>query len=237
MTRALGDSAIVIPNPVVCQALSRPTQREPGPLRVLILGRFGARKGASDLVRALALLRGRGIEVRARFHGDGASASLREEVAQAGLREWLTLGPWLTVPERDKALDQSDVLVLPSYNEGLPMAILEAMAHGLAVVATPVGGIPDAVLHGFNGLLIPCGDVEALASALEVLQREPETLARFQAAGRERAIRLFCHQRVFDHLDSLWTRLVEGLCQTGEESAPEQKRTLIDRFEIDDLQR
>jgi glycosyltransferase involved in cell wall biosynthesis len=201
-------SSVVIPNPVLCPPGWQPCARAAGPLRVLFLGRFGRRKGVFDLVSALGLLRSRGIEVQARMHGDGALEELQRALRAARLEPTARAGPWLSPKERALALRESDVLVLPSYEEGLPMAILEAMAHGLAVIATPVGGISEAVLPDLNGWLVPPGQPEALAEALQRLAGDRQTLARFQRAGQERASRLFAPEIIFGQLDHLWGSLL-----------------------------
>ena len=86
---------------------------------------------------------------------------------------------------REKVLQlfrEASVFVLPSYYEGLPMAILEALAAGLPVIATPVGGIPEVVRDTYNGFLIPSGDIEALAGAIEKLVSDAEFTQRYGPA-------------------------------------------------------
>ncbi len=79
------------------------------------------------------------------------------------------------------------MLVLPSWIEGLPLVVLEAMAAGVPVVATSVGGTPEAVVDGETGLLVPPRDVDALAGAIDALLSDPERAQRLGAAGRRRA--------------------------------------------------
>jgi glycosyltransferase involved in cell wall biosynthesis len=139
-------------------------------LTVLALGRLGQRKGTYDLLRAVESLP---AHVRSRVHlrlaGDGEVDQVRAQVAARGLGDTVDVVGWLGPRERDEALRQADIFVLPSYDEGLPMALLEAMAHGLVPITTPVGGIPEAVTDGVHGLLVPPGDPAALARALHRL--------------------------------------------------------------------
>jgi glycosyltransferase involved in cell wall biosynthesis len=88
---------------------------------------------------------------------------------------------WIDAHERDRLLNESDVFVLPSYAEGVPMSLLEAMAAGLPCITTPVGGIPDVFTHGVEGLLVPPGDAAQLRAAMSTfIGDEPARLA----AGR-----------------------------------------------------
>jgi glycosyltransferase involved in cell wall biosynthesis len=120
--------------------------------------------------------------------GDGPLfASLRTAVVQAGLHERIML-----LGARDDATElmaAADLLVLPSWREGLPNVVLEAMQAGCPVVATRVGGIPEAVDDGATGLLVPRDDDAALAAALARLEGDPALRARLAAAAAERCAR------------------------------------------------
>jgi glycosyltransferase involved in cell wall biosynthesis len=162
-------------------------------------------KGQRDLIRALAdvpharlLLAGRDLE-----RGGEYLAALEREAERAGVRARVEFaGHRDDVPE---LLDRVDVVALPSWTEGLPMIVLEAMAHGRPVLATPVGGTPEAVVDGETGLLVPPRDPQALASALRRLLDDAELRARLGAAGRKRVEELFSaaemEQRVLEIYD------------------------------------
>jgi glycosyltransferase involved in cell wall biosynthesis len=94
--------------------------------------------------------------------GDGDIAGSRKRAQELGLLDRVTFTGWLDAEQVDDLLESSDVLVLPSYAEGLPMSVIEAFAHGVAVIATPVGAIPEIVIDGESGLLVPAGDTGAL---------------------------------------------------------------------------
>ena len=157
-----------------------------GPLRILFLGRLGERKGVPELLQALASPALRRAPWRAIFAGDGEVGRFRTEAVVLGLDQKVRLSGWVDKAGARALLADSDVLVLPSRNEGLPVAILEAMAHGLAVVASDVGAIPDVIDDGDNGLLVAPGDVASLAAALRRLIDEPGLAARMGARGRAR---------------------------------------------------
>jgi glycosyltransferase involved in cell wall biosynthesis len=99
----------------------------------------------------------------------------------APLGDQVRVLPWVDSAERDRLLAQSDVFVLPSYNEGVPMSLLEAMAAGLPSISTPVGGIPDVMSHGVEGLLVEPARVTHLTSALATFINDD---AERLAAGR-----------------------------------------------------
>jgi len=134
---------------------------------LLFLGYIGQRKGIYDLVEAVALLKARGIEG---FHinvgGNGEVDKLKALVAERDLTQYFNVIGWVSGDQKHQLLKQSDLLLLPSHNEGLPIAILEAMSAGLAVLSTRVGGIPDAISDERYGLLVEPGKPEDLANAI-----------------------------------------------------------------------
>jgi glycosyltransferase involved in cell wall biosynthesis len=190
---------VALPATVVDQAAER--------IEAVALGRLGTRKGSYDIVRAVAQLP---ADVRTTLHvtlaGDGEVEQVRAAVREAGVGDTVTVRDWIGPDERDRLLATSQVFVLPSYNEGLPMALLEAMAVGLVPVTSPVGGIPEAVTDGVDGLLVPPGDAAALAGALTRLTREPELRAALSAGARRRAGD-FDITQWYGRLGELWTGL------------------------------
>ncbi|WP_396911411.1 glycosyltransferase family 4 protein [Mycolicibacterium sp.] len=182
------DKVQVLYNPVVIPAATPPRAAAPPHLTVLSLGRLGERKGTYDLIEAITLLPS---DIRTRLRlilaGDGEVEKVRARVAANDLGDVIDVVGWIDPVTRDELLGRADIFVLPSYEEGLPMAILEAMAHGVVPLTTPVGGIPDAVTDGVEGLLVPPGQPADLASALRRLTEDDELRRRLGAAARERA--------------------------------------------------
>ncbi|MEJ2867294.1 glycosyltransferase family 4 protein [Actinomycetospora sp. OC33-EN08] len=177
------DRVVALPNPVEWPAAVR--TRADGPVLAVFLGRFGVRKGIYDLVNACARL---SPEQRRRLHlvaaGDGEVAQVRDAVAAAGVDDVVEVAEWLDRAERDDLLRRAQLLVLPSSHEGLPMAVLEAMAFGVAPVVTPVGALPELVHDGVNGAVVPVGDPEALARALADLLDDDERRHALGARAR-----------------------------------------------------
>lgn len=136
---------------------------------VLFMGRLGKRKGTYDLLPAF----GRAIEKIPDLHlilgGDGDVDEVRKMVSEMGLQEHVTVPGWISGDEKARIFKSCDIYVLPSYNEGLPGSILEAMAVGVPIISTPVGGIPEAVLENRNGFLINPGDVDTLYEKIVAL--------------------------------------------------------------------
>lgn len=199
---------VVLPN-----AVPGPTHWAPRPppkrTALLFLAVLEERKGLADLLVALAELRRRDcanwtLDVA----GAGDAAPYQAQARALGLD-----GAVRFLGHQDAAgvrclLGTSDVLVLPSYAEGLPMAILEAMANGLAVVATPVGDVGDAVHDGITGTLVPPGDIPALAAALRALVIDPARLRRLGAAGRARFLAEYEISQLNARLETLFTELL-----------------------------
>lgn len=188
---AAGVEATYVFNPISIEVgASAPERRErpDAPLQLLFVGAYGRRKGVYELLDALVHVRRQGDDVRARIVGPPEHPEEAELLA-AGVRERgladavAVIGP-VQPDEVARELLGADVFCLPSHREGLPMAILEAMAFGLPVVATAVGGIPDVVRDNQSGLVVAAGDVAGLAAAIAALARDPELRRRLGENGR-----------------------------------------------------
>ncbi|OPZ58646.1 MAG: putative glycosyltransferase EpsD [Deltaproteobacteria bacterium ADurb.Bin510] len=158
----------VLPNAVRLPLLNdgrRPTTA----LRLTFLGLIGPRKGIWDLLESLKRLREAGFAVRLSVGGNGEVEKLAAEIERLGLAEAVDYLGWISAEERDRLLRVTDVYVLPSYGEGLPMSVLEAMSYAIPVVATTVGGLPELIVDGVNGFLVEPGDVDALTARLAEL--------------------------------------------------------------------
>lgn len=171
------------------------------------LGRVGVRKGSYDIVSAVGALE---PAVRRRLRvtlaGDGDVDGARAAVAAAGLGEIIHVAGWLDPAARDELLCAAHIFLLPSRDEGLPMALLEAMAYGLAPVTTTVGSIGEAISDGVTGIVVQPGSPDQIADALTALVADDGLRTRLGAAARGRATD-FGLQRWYQSLARLWTDL------------------------------
>jgi glycosyltransferase involved in cell wall biosynthesis len=164
-------------------------------------------KGHKELFTAMAQIRER-HPVHALIVGGGRRTDeVRQLATSLGLAgEVHFLGPRRDVPDLLKAMD---IFVLPSYSEGVSLALLEAMAAGLPVIATEVGGLPEVVEHEKTGLLIPPRDVEALAGALGRLLADPAWARQLGANARAHVRKHFSLDRLGREINEIYEELVE----------------------------
>jgi glycosyltransferase involved in cell wall biosynthesis len=158
--------------------------------RLLCVGRLVAEKGQLLLVEAAARLAGKGVPFEVVFAGDGPlRAQLEEMIVQHGLADRVRITGWISgAAVRDEIL-AARALVQPSFAEGLPVVIMEAMALRRPVLSTFIAGIPELVLNGETGWLVPAAAVGDLATAMErCLSSTPEELRRMGELGQRRAI-------------------------------------------------
>ncbi len=195
----------VLYNPVELEPLSAPPRPRTDSPTVLFLGEIGQRKGAFDLIAAAAQVLAAAPSARFQLYGNGEVERARAEVAARGLTAQIEVPGWISGPARLEVLKAAHLLVLPSYQEGLPMSILEAMGAGLPVVATPVGGVAEAVIDGETGALVRPGDVDGLAAALTRLVGDPALRLRQGAAGRRLAEERFDLDVITEQLRAMWS--------------------------------
>ena len=149
---------------------------------ILFLGRVCERKGAPQLMDALNCLKSLSAW-RAVIAGDGDLATARTRIYELGLDRRVQMPGWVGPGEVQSLIADADILVLPSFHENLPMSVIEGMAAGLAIVATPVGAVEDIITDDQTGLLVPPGDVAALADALRRLIENPTLRQRLGTAA------------------------------------------------------
>lgn len=142
----------------------------------VMLGRLGERKGAYDLVNAVEQAMKQNPKIKLYMAGDGEIDKVKTLIAEKKLENNIEVVGWVDFAGKVELLKKSATVVLPSYNEGLPMSILEGMAAGKAIISTTVGAIPE-VVTAENGILIQPGDVGALADALVACASDPGRLA------------------------------------------------------------
>lgn len=181
---------LALPNSVDCAlyaALERARPVPGEPLQLLYIGRLAREKGLYETLEALMLAQTRGTAARLIVAGSGPDETgLRKRAAELGLDSQVSFVGTVFGERKLELLRAADALVLASYSEGLPYALLECMAAGVAVIATRVGAIPDVVLNGTHGLLVPCRDPEAICRAIATLAADRDLLTRMSSACRNR---------------------------------------------------
>lgn len=206
---APGARFVVVPNAVSLPP-SRPHRVISDELKVLFVGRVGVEKGVPVLLRAWCRVLEQlppGTSGRLVAAGDGDVDRFRAMAADLGLAEEVEFTGWVSTERVNALLRDADVLVLPSRWEGQPMSVLEAMAHGVPVVATAVGGIPDLV-DKTCGILVDPDDVEGLVDALTRLLSDPELRSAMGSAGRRRVGDEFDVNVTWRQLDALYSEVL-----------------------------
>lgn len=158
---------------------------DPAARMILFLGRLGQRKGAYDLLEAIRRIDG-ALDAGVRFClcGDGEAEAVRERAQALGVMHRIAHIGWVDGAQKEQYLRGAMLHVLPSYNEGLPMSILETMARGIPSVTTGIASIPEVIEDGVNGVMIEPGDVDALAQNLLRLAGDEALRLRMSAAAR-----------------------------------------------------
>jgi glycosyltransferase involved in cell wall biosynthesis len=185
-------------------------QIDPDAIVLGFVGRLNAVKGLKYLLRALQVVIQERSNVVVLLVGEGPEASrLKAQAAHLGIEQYLrfagahrNVAPWFGT---------FDVAVLPSLSEGLPLAVLEAMSSGTPVIASRVGGIPEIIRDGQNGLLIPPRDVEALTHAINSLVDSAADRKRFSIAAGGLVAERFAADQASRHLRELYQRQIHSL--------------------------
>lgn len=204
---------VLVPNGIDAASFANDRRQATGgrALRLVFLGRLARIKGVHELLLGLRSALERGANVRLYIAGSGPEeVELRATVARLGMGDAVTFAGATFEGGKSGLLRDTDVFVLPSHSEGLPIALLEAMAAGNAVIATPVGAIPDVVVPGLHGLLVPPGDAAAVAGAILTMDADRDAVARMQQACRERIAASYSLERLAEGFMDLYAQLTTG---------------------------
>lgn len=201
-----------VPDP---QPAPAPVRAPGAPVRLLFLGHLSERKGVSDLLRALASPALAARPWRATLAGGGPIDEYRTLAVALGIGARVDFPGWVDRARVRTLFAESDILVLPSYGEGLAMSVLEGLSHGLAVVTTPVGAHEEVIEPGISGLMVPPGDGPALAGALlRVVDDEP-LRTRLRAGARRRFLEKFEVSAYAERLRFLHATLLSDRLDVG----------------------
>ncbi|MDC0434624.1 glycosyltransferase family 4 protein [bacterium] len=194
------EKIIVIPNWIDSSryVVEKPARDLNNPVRFLFMGWIEPFKGVRHLIDAAVILRASNTAFKLDFCGGGSElAPLIQYCEELGLDDSISFNGWVTGNKKASILASADVLVLPSYSEGMPNSVLEGMASGLAVIATIVGGIPSLVQSEKQGLLINAGSVDELAQSMKILIDDRDLIEQMGCKNQE-----FISQR--HDISSVW---------------------------------
>jgi len=191
--------------PLISQASDRDGQR------LIFVARLAEVKGLKVLFDAMVRLRKTYPKLRLTVVGDGPSRSRYETLAaQLGLAESIRFTGYQSQPEVAALLTDADVFVLPSFAEGVPVTLMEAMSVGLPVVSTTVGGVTELVEDGINGFCVAPGDVDGLVNRIDRLLADPNLRTKLGSAGQAKVLHEFSNDTEAARLQTLFQAAIDG---------------------------
>lgn len=179
-----------------------------GKLHLLYMGEISNRKGTFDLLKAISDNKDYFKDkLLLRIGGNEVDGDIKTYIREHGLNGFVSYEGWISGQKKTECLTWEDVYILPSYNEGLPIAILEAMSYSHPVISTPVGGIPEVLKSGENGILVQPGNTEEIAASIRHYIEQPATIAIEGKVSREK-VKAFYPEAVFSELERIYTQLM-----------------------------
>lgn len=178
------------------------------PLRLLFLGQLTERKGAYDLVAAIETAGTCGIRPLLLLAGGevipGQLSKMKQRIVASPCASQIRLLGMIGGEAKERAIQEANCIVLPSYAEGLPMALLEGMAAGMPAIATRVGSVPEVIQDGVEGFLVDIGDIEALGDRITRLARDPELRRRMGRAARKQVEARFSLRTMAERVHAIY---------------------------------
>lgn len=189
----------------------RPFRADPDPFQIACVGQLAPVKGQHMLLAAIELLAREGRRVLLRIAGDGPDrAGLEQDIAGRNLARHVVMEGFLNQDKLRELYAGCDALALPSFAEGIPVVLMEAMAMEIPCVATWITGIPEIIRHETDGLLAPPGDADALARAIARLMDDSALRRRLGQQGRLRILEKFDLHRNTEHLAEIFRRRISA---------------------------
>ena len=178
-----------------------------GKIHFLFLGEIGQRKGVFDIIRAIAQHKDEAEgKIELRIGGNRNEEKLISAIKENGLEETVIFEGWVSGEKKLRLLNWADVYILPSFNEGLPISILEAMSYGHPVISTPVGGIPE-VVDG-NGILVTPGNADEIWAAMSRYIDNPSAISQ-EGSISLRNVRPYLPDSVMEQLRQIYLDILE----------------------------
>ena len=202
------DKIRVLYNPCTCEQYPDNYQKKK---IILFAGAIIARKGYEDLIRAFSIVVKKHPDWDLMIAGDGELNKAKTIVNELGIINHVKFVGWIRGKEKDRVFKEASVFCLPSYAEGFPMAVLDAWAYGLPVIATPVGGLPDIAVDKKNVLLFPAGDAKALSNILEQIISDDKLRDEVSSEGLKLSRSIFDKQTIASQLGNIYSALVKDM--------------------------
>ena len=174
----------------------------------MYMGEISNRKGAFDLLKAVADEKDYFKDkLLLRMGGNEVDGDIKTFIRDNGLDGFVAYEGWISGQKKVDCLTWEDIYILPSYNEGLPIAILEAMSYKHPIISTPVGGIPEIIENGRNGLLVTPGDTKAIANAIKFYIVNKDKISEHGKYAFE-IVKDFFPEKVFSDLNEIYQTLL-----------------------------
>lgn len=199
---------IVVLENIIDPAELASKKKPSGKLKLLFLGFIGERKGIYDLIEIIKNNKEHFAgKIELTIGGNGETKKLEQLISEGGLADIVYFKGWISGDQKRQLLQESDVYILPSYNEGLPISILEAMSFSMPIISTSVGGISEILSTDKNGYLIKPGDSAALLNSINAFIKHPELIEQMGQQSR-RMVTPYYSNSVIPKLESLYERML-----------------------------
>lgn len=180
-------------------------------MHFLFLGEIGKRKGVFDVLQALTQNKIFYEEnIIFKIGGNKMEEELKSYIKDKGLEEFVHFEGWVGGDKKIQLLNWADVFILPSFNEGLPISILEAMSYGCAIISTPVGGILEILHNKENGLIVQPGNIEMIGNAIREMIMFPEKVVEMGEKSKQ-LVHPFLPDNVFKKLNNIYKSLINEI--------------------------
>jgi len=174
---------------------------------VLFIGRLGERKGTYDLIKAFHNVSALDETAKLILAGDGEIEECKILAKELHISDKIDFVGWINYQEKKQLLNSAKIFVLPSYNEGFPLSILEAMSTRLPIISTNIGGIPEEIEDKVSGFLITPGDIDALSSYINQLFTDATLCDRIGIVGREKYLHNFTINKIINETLEVYTSI------------------------------
>lgn len=206
----MDEGKIHVLNNIVSPPEFRDIPRKDDKLHLMYMGEISNRKGAFDLLKAVVDHKEEFKDkLLLRMGGNVVDGDIKAYIKDNGLQDFVFYEGWIAGEKKIECLNWEDVYILPSYNEGLPIAILEAMAYHHPIISTPVGGIPEIITSHEDGLLVTPGNSEEIANAIKYYIDNRDAIKAHGENGYK-VVQAFFPESVFKELTSIYNSLLKG---------------------------